>query len=54
MCQRDWMKAKSDYKRALRIDPEYQDAIDGLRDITQPYVELPMVDSKFISEPSSS
>lgn len=54
MCQRDWVKAKSDYKRVLRVDPNYQEAINGLSEINQPYIDLPMVDSKIVSELSFS
>jgi hypothetical protein len=37
-----------DYKYALRVDPECAQALAGVAELTQPYEDLPMLDTSII------
>lgn len=47
-CKRNWEAAIKDYKTALKYDPGCAQASVGLSELTQPYEDLPMLDTSII------
>ena len=47
-CKRQWEQSKFDYDTLLYYEPENAEALQGISDIVQEYVALPMIDKEFI------